>query len=255
VSTMSTPRGSVDVPSMTLSSEAALDSPGSNSSRHHSLVNSRMHAAGVPGGSTPNSARSRLGSGTGDDVRPTWMRRPGGVGSLGRNVRTPGPEKDSLNQWAKKHLPGLNIDYMPSMSVMGSETARFGFNNAEDNAGIVESPFEEGRDVLSTSRQGSGLDKAAAAIETWLRGAFAKRPGTPILGPRGRPVQEEGDLIELAETSSDDGRGNASGTMDWGESGLLSQGASAYGSSGRSDGDGTVRGRMRSSSAKSKKSD
>ncbi|KAK3323432.1 hypothetical protein B0T19DRAFT_425960 [Cercophora scortea] len=233
VSTITTPRGSLDLPSITLGgSETALESPGSTTSRRPSLLSGT--GSGRPsftttayGSSLTNSntkpSRSRATSG-GDDARPAWMRRPGGVGSLGKSVRAPGPERDYLNSWTNKHLPGLNIDSLPSMSVMGAETARFGFNNAaEEYAGIVESPFGEGADATTSATGpqgtgGTGLDKAAAAVETWLRGAFSKRPlgagpGTPVLGPHrgGRPsaLPEEGDLIELTDTNSDDGRGYA----------------------------------------------
>jgi len=175
------------------------------------------------------------------------MRRPGGVGSMGRSVHAPGPEKDYFNSWTKKHLPGLNLDSLPSMSVMGAEMARFGFGGsgtggaglgmntsnsyAVDGSmtppGIVVSPFADGGDVAALSRggegaassspgganTGTGLDKAAAAIETWLRGAWARKPLTPATGPRGASScsleGEEGDLIELADANSDDvtGRG------------------------------------------------
>ncbi|KAK3400143.1 hypothetical protein B0T20DRAFT_350157 [Sordaria brevicollis] len=192
-STLTSPRTSMDVPGITLSGEAGPASPGSVSSRRTSLLGSR-----------PNI--------TGDDARPAWMRRPGGVGSL-RNVRAPGPEKDYFNTWTNKHLPGLNIDSLPSMAVLGAETARIGFQGAEEHPTIVESPFEEGGDASTINGQGStGLDKAAAAVENWLRGALVKLPsglGTPSSAtPRRPPLrQEEGDLIELTDTNSDDGRG------------------------------------------------
>ncbi|KAL1879355.1 hypothetical protein VTK73DRAFT_7086 [Phialemonium thermophilum] len=240
-STFSTPRGSLDVPSIALGSDV-IESPPSTSSRRPSLLSGARPVAQGYSSSTPGASRSRVGSG-GDDLRPAWMRHPGGVGSLGKNARAPGPDRDYLNAWAKKHLPGLNIDSLPSMSVMGSEIARFGIT-PDEQAAIVESPFEDGRDLASSSRQGSGLDKAAAAIETWLRGAFAKRPGTPNLGSRGRPAQREGDLIELADTNSDDGRaGTSSEGAGFAELNLL--GSPALGSSSRSgySGSGTVRGR------------
>ncbi|KAH6631799.1 Arv1-like family-domain-containing protein [Chaetomium tenue] len=232
VSAVSTPRASMDLPNTT-ASESAADSPGSSSSRRPSLLTSRR-----PSNSTTTSPANRgrinsTGSGTSastDDPRPAWMRRPGGVGSMGRNVRAPGPERDYFNTWTNKHLPGLNIDSLPSMSVMGSEMARFGFLRAADNpsVAIAESPFEDGRDATSPTtqhpqhQQGTGLDKAAATVETWLRGAFERArqgvPLTPVLGPRGRTgggggggvglpeVGGGGDLIELADTGSDDGR-------------------------------------------------
>lgn len=267
VSSLSTtPRGSMDVPpSITLGSEAP------------------DHAQS-PVGSSTVSRRMSILSGTGsrsvgdldNPHRPAWMRRPGGVGSLHSKVR--GPEGDYFNSWTKKHLPGLNIEGLPSMSVMGSESARLGFDDPADSdapgaAGIVESPFEDGRDVESVSRgggnaSGTGLDKAAAAVETWLRGAFAKiPPGTPALGPRGRTQdhhrhhqgqalgQAEGDLIELTDTNSDDdGRPAAGAPADLLSSGLL-LGSGVFGSSGRSDGDGGATRARGASAGKGKKAD
>ncbi|EGO59069.1 hypothetical protein NEUTE1DRAFT_60095 [Neurospora tetrasperma FGSC 2508] len=216
-STMTSPRTSMDVPGTTLSGETGPMSPGSISSRRTSLMGSRPSLVG-------------------DDARPAWMRRPGGVGSL-RNVRAPGPEKDYFNTWTNKHLPGLNIDSLPSMAVLGAETARLGFHGAEEHPTIVESPFEDGGDASRLNGQGStGLDKAAAAVENWLRGAFVKRPlGTPSLGvPKRSPLgAEEGDLIELTDTNSDDDRG---GTVNPTSNNLQDTGLSNFevGTSGRS---------------------
>ncbi|KAK5998182.1 hypothetical protein PT974_00554 [Cladobotryum mycophilum] len=195
-SSLSTPRQSFDI---------ASPAPGASErpvSRRQSSLSNQPRFLG-----SPASTRSRAGSDA-VDTKPAWMRRPGGVGSMGRNVRAPGPDRDYLNTWTKKHLPGLNIDELPSMSVMGSETARLGFTH--DSSGIVESPFEDGRDAVPDTRQGNGLDKAAAAVENWLRGALSKNPTTPLIGSiRGRPVGQGGaggDLIELSNTPGDDGR-------------------------------------------------
>jgi len=222
-STLSTPRGSVDVPSTRLGSDpgvGGLNSPSSSSSRRPSVLSARAELTS----STSRTRVSSVGAGSDDRLKPAWMRRPGGVGSLGRNVRAPGPERDYFNSWTKKHLPGLTMDSLPSMSVMGSERARLGFTSVADetNVVIVESPFADGHKAGSATTgggaQGTGLDKAAAAIETWLRGAFTKRPGTPVLGPRRgtgiESLEGEGDLIELADTNSDDGWGEASGLAD-----------------------------------------
>lgn len=233
ISTLSTPRGSFDVPNITLGADL-LDSPD-GSSRRQSMLANRPNVGSTYASSASTPARSRVGSGN-DDLRPAWMKRPGGVGSLSRTVRAPGPEKDYFNTWTKKHLPGLNIDSLPSMAIMGSETARFGFN--EEAAAIVESPFEDGRDATATNQHGTGLDKAAATIEMWVRGAWAKRPNTPILGPN-RPRGGVGDLIELEDTSSEDGR--LGGLLDQGDSSLLN---SSLGSSSRSDENSLMRGRM-----------
>lgn len=259
VSSLSTPRGSTDVPSIMLGSEAAdhAQSPGRTASRRMSIL---------------SGTGSRSVGDLDNPHRPAWMRRPGGVGSLRSTVR--GPERDYFNSWAKKHLPGLNIESLPSMSVMGSEIARLGFDDPADSdnpgaAGIVESPFEDGRDVEGVSSvggaSGTGLDKAAAAVETWLRGAFAKMPpGTPSLGPRGRSQgtlhhqgqglrQADGDLIELTDTNSDDGRPAAGALGDLLDSSLLSSGV--FGSSGRSEGDGGGTRSRGASAGKGKKAD
>ncbi|OAA69057.1 cutinase transcription factor 1 alpha [Cordyceps fumosorosea ARSEF 2679] len=204
LSVLSTPRQSSDF-------SVGMPGPSENhpTRRQSSLSNQPQSSL------TPVSSRSRGGSEAAEH-RPAWMRRPGGVGTMGRNVRAPGPDKDSLNAWANKHFPGLNIDQLPSMSVMGSEIAQFGFRGS-GNTPIVEGSFKNGGgrgDAAALSgNHGTGLDRAAAAVETWLRGALAKRPMTPLLRPRskngvagvGNP-DGGGDLIELTDTGSDDGR-------------------------------------------------
>lgn len=269
ISTLSTPRESLDMSG--IGSTGQIESPRSSSSRRPSVLSSgrpptHAQSASMPSVSTSRSPGGSVGP---DDPRPAWMRRPGGVGSLGKQ-RAPGPDKDYFNSFARKHFPAINIDSMPSMSVMGSETARFGFaSNDPDRStstGIVESPFQDGHDVEAASRQGTGLDKAAAAVEMWLRGAFAKRPpGTPALGARrlaSQPGQHDdgiSDLIELEDTNSEeDGRSFGGSLPDGGRSrppaanntSLLSSSATAAGSSGWSSGESNiVRGRAGGSGA------
>ncbi|MBE3043724.1 hypothetical protein IMZ48_14360, partial [Candidatus Bathyarchaeota archaeon] len=192
LSTMSRP--SLDAQSSTqVSAEGGGDDRGGPSSRRQSLLSNRPPnlAVGSAGFSTPVSTRSRMGS-AGADARPAWMRQPGGVGSLNRSVRAPGPEKDPLNSWAKKHFPALVVDSLPDMSVTDTEAAQLGLST---DGGPIAGGAED------LSKQGNGLDRAAAAVETWLRGALAKRPGTPT---RGEWTEEGGDLIELTDTQSDD---------------------------------------------------
>ncbi|KAI1337434.1 hypothetical protein F5Y15DRAFT_390330 [Xylariaceae sp. FL0016] len=264
-STLSTPRQSLELNKANTNTSEAVESPGRFSSRRQSSISARPTLASL---GSPASARSRVNS-LGQEGVPAWMRRPGGVGSMSKSVKAPGPAKDSLNTWVNKRLPGFNIDSMPSMSVMGSETAHFGFNKAksteeQQRSGIVESPFEEGRDATAgilggNGKNGIGLEQAAASVETWLRGAWAKRPGTPRLGSQ-RKANEDLDLIELTDTNSDDGRLSVLERSPEG-SGLLTQSRSFQGtgggSTGRSEGEGSVRGRSLGSAAniKSKKSD
>ncbi|KXJ85834.1 hypothetical protein Micbo1qcDRAFT_127286 [Microdochium bolleyi] len=266
VSTFSTPRQSLELSrALTNASEAPMESPGKSSSRRQSsLVGSRPTLGSL--GSSPSN-RGRGSSLSEADRMPAWMRKPGGVGSMSRSVHAPGPAGDSLNTWVNKRLPGFNIDSLPSMSVMGSESARFGFVKSSESGtgtGIVESPYEEGRDAPGSSARngGMGLENAAASIETWLRGAWQKRPTTPRAGSYNRRsggAQEESDLIEMTDTNSDDGRpgGGVGGGGGGGRGGLLDQN-NFHGTTGlNSDvsGNSSVRGRATSGAAKGKKAD
>ncbi|OAQ99431.1 hypothetical protein LLEC1_07842, partial [Akanthomyces lecanii] len=194
LSALSTPRQSLDF-------STSMPGPSENHpTRRQSSLGSQPQLS-----LTPISSRSRGGSEAAEN-RPTWMRRPGGVGTMGRSIRAPGPDKDALNAWANKHFPGLNIDRLPSMSIMDSEVAHFGFNVGSSS--IAGSSFAEGRqDAAALNKQGTGLDRAAAAVETWLRGALAKRPTTPLMRPRSKGATTmDSDLIELTDTGSDDGK-------------------------------------------------
>ncbi|OTB03321.1 carbohydrate-binding module family 50 protein [Hypoxylon sp. CI-4A] len=255
-SAFSTPRQSLDLSkTFTNSSEVIHDSPGQLSSRRPSSLSARP----TPGSLGASSARSRVTSlGEADGV-PAWMRRPGGVGSMSKSVKSPGPAKDVINSWVSKRMPAFSIDSLPSMSVMGSETAHFGFTKATDEpaaAGIVESPFEEGRTATSPARNGMGIEQAAASIESWLRGAWARRPSTPRLGSSNRRP-EDLDLIELTDAHSDDGRLGGTPGRAPAESGLLLN-HGFQGSTARSEGEGEgfMRGRSAPPGAgKGKKAD
>ncbi|KAH6899063.1 hypothetical protein B0T10DRAFT_556349 [Thelonectria olida] len=222
ISTFSTPRQSFD-----LSSNPPASAEGTTSRRTSSLSFKPQFAPSLI--SSPGRAISEGGGSL-----PAWMRRPGGVGSMGSNARAPGPDRDALNTWTKKHIPGLNIDNLPSMSIMGSETAHFGFQ--PESGSLVENHVGDRQDVKSTTQQGNGLDRAAAVVETWLRGALSRNPSSNFGGPKG---QSGGDLIELEDTGSEDGKPQGvppTSLMD-----ALSVGVA--GSSSRSDGEGAVRGR------------
>ncbi|KAK7415611.1 sterol homeostasis protein [Neonectria punicea] len=236
VSAFTTPRQSFD-----LSSNPPASVEGTPARRPSSLSHRPQFSGTLF--SSPGRAISE-----GGEALPAFMRRPGGVGSMGGNARAPGPDRDYLNTWTKKHIPGLNIDNLPSMSIMGSETARFGFK--PETAGLVENHVSNGQDTNPKVQQGTGLDKAAAAVETWLRGALTRNPSSNFGGLLGQSGGD-GDLIELTDTGSDDGR--PSGGAPSNRMGALSLGN--IGSSSRSDGNGngTVRGRTTAAGIKGDK--
>ncbi|KAF5659356.1 hypothetical protein FHETE_9437 [Fusarium heterosporum] len=229
ISTLSTPRQSLDLYSNPPSGSAGT------SSRRQSSLGHRPQLSG-----TVMSSPGRGAMSDGGESLPAWMRRPGGVGSMGMGTRAPGPDKDHLTTWTKKYLPGLTLEGIPSMSVMGSETAHFGFKAGESSS-IVENPTGEGQDSSST-QQGNGLDKAAAAVETWLRGALIRKPSSQLDRIRGMPEgsrpERNGDLIELTDNGSDDDRGPSLGAP------ISLMESLQIKNSGRSEGEGGVRGRV-----------
>ncbi|CAG8970692.1 hypothetical protein HYALB_00003447 [Hymenoscyphus albidus] len=209
-SAVSTPRGSLDLNRLSLLSQSphdpSLSSASSPSRRTSNLgpqtsqpLNSIASYFTASQPTTAHGHRRRESVGEAAN-RLGWMRGPGGVGTLGKNVRRPGPSNDGLNTWANKHIPGLAIDDLPSTSLMGAETAQFGFS--DELAAIAEGPIH-GTASETTTPGNMGLENAAAAVEGFFRKLVVKGPGTPRLGPR-----RESDLIELLDgASSDDGRG------------------------------------------------
>lgn len=204
-----------------------------------------------------STASNRRESISADAARLSWMRGPGGVGTLsGRKI---GSGNDGLNKWANKHLPGLAIDDLPSTSITGAETAKIGFDGADESRGTLFSSSQSFQSGSSTpvlvegTGNGMVLETAAAAIEGWVRRMAIKNPSpaTPKAGAGGRLAPpEDGDLIELLDgTGSDDGRGfeplkssseilrsaGGSGREDLEGAALRGRGSSYVGKGGKSD--------------------
>ncbi|MCJ1479809.1 hypothetical protein MMC13_008495 [Lambiella insularis] len=104
---------------------------------------------------------------------------PGGVGTLGKDIRSPGPAQDKLNQLFAPHLPNV--------------APRTSFDS-----------------VHSTSS--TGIENVGGAIEGWMRKMATKAASavqTPPLGGR----RGEGDLIELVEGWELDGESGDTDTI------------------------------------------
>ncbi|KAM3077138.1 hypothetical protein ACMFMG_003394 [Clarireedia jacksonii] len=246
----STPRESYDFPHMSQSTSQSSDnpmsSPMSTSSRRTSNLGHRPSQS-TSGGYFPPfgpSTRSRRESVNEAADRLGWLRGPGGVGTLGKGVTMPGPGKDALNSWAKKHIPGIAIDDLPSSSILDSEAIPFGFR--DELASIAESSYDSpARSGSVTPSGGMGIENAAAAIEGWVRRLAVKGPGTPRSGAGSGTGPStpggSGDLIELLDgAGSDDGRGFE---VSPGRSRVTSN---PIGSSGREDLEIVLRGRTTS---------
>ncbi|QSZ33154.1 hypothetical protein DSL72_002740 [Monilinia vaccinii-corymbosi] len=242
----STPRGSYDLPRVSQttsgSSGEPVSSPASTTPRRMSNLGRRPSQSTNASYFPPIGAadRPRRESASGAVDRLGWLRGPGGVGTLGKNVTTPGPGEDPLNTWARKHLPGISIDSLPSSSILDSAIIPFGFR--DELASIAESSHSPAGSGSATPSHlggsGIGLENAAAAIEGWVRRLAVKAPGAPLNGGV-FSTDGSGDLIELLDgAGSDDGRG-----FELSPDRLRNSSSSRIGSSGREDLEGALRGR------------
>lgn len=234
LSAVSTPRPSLDW-SQNLSRSFSTNSPQASQSPRLSLSGSAPTHSRNGSYFSPRPGMARRESVTEAADRLGWMKGPGGVGTLGKNVKRPGPAKDALNAWANKHVPGIAIDSLPSTSISDAERVSFGFK--DDLQRIAEGRYEgrvSGTVTPNSSNQGMGLEHAAAAVEGWFRRLAANAPSTPKMTARWRP--EPGDLIEMLDgPGSDDGRVSISPRQP------ATMPSSSMGSTGRSDANGSLR--------------
>ncbi|KAF2275620.1 uncharacterized protein EI97DRAFT_419959 [Westerdykella ornata] len=207
-------RPSFDVPR----SSTSTDRPNAVSSPSQSVSNTRYASRT----SSTSDLRGRQRSGSSGFM----LHGPGGVGTLGKNVRSPGPAQDGLNKLLGPHLPNVApppgqeyfTPWAPSLLEVDSGTS-------------VQHSGSGSRTPLS----GAGLDfqEIGGAIEGWVRkvGSQAskllsepstpgrgRRSAIPVLGTVGGDI---GDLIELrddafevdAQDSLARGRSPAAGSL------------------------------------------
>ena len=93
------------------------------------------------------------------------MQGPGGVGTLGKEVHSPGPAQDRLNKLFAAHLPNV----APRASLESS-----------------------------TSTSSTGIENMGGAIEGWVR-KFATRAAATLQSNDSRDRSGIGDLIELSD--------------------------------------------------------
>ncbi|KAH7379634.1 hypothetical protein BKA66DRAFT_466397 [Pyrenochaeta sp. MPI-SDFR-AT-0127] len=185
----STPRASIDLPRSSTSTNPITSSPSQPARPRASSNLSTM------------SSHSRQRS----TSEKAWgLHGPGGVGTLGRNVRSPGPAQDPLNKNFAQYLPSMApppgqeyfTPWAPSLLDAGAGTSS-----------------QYGGPGAITPINGTGMDlqEIGGAIEGWMRkvGTQAQKiltePGTPGQGRRsavpvlGAVGGDLGDLIELQD--------------------------------------------------------
>ena len=122
--------------------------------------------------SPPRGQKSKSTSSSGSYLTHPF-HGPGGVGTMGKDVRSPGPAQDGLNKLFAAHLPNL--------------AARKSFES-----------------VNSTSSHGNGIENVGGAIEGWMR-KLATKAANSVQPPTPGGRSGVGDLIELSEDAFDIG--------------------------------------------------
>ena len=118
-----------------------------------------------------HNSKSRSSSGS---YLTHQLQGPGGVGTMGRDVRSPGPAQDGLNKLFAAHLPNL-------------------------------APRKSFESVNSSSSHGNGgIENVGGAIESWMR-KLATKAANSVQPPTPRGRSGVGDLIELSEDAFDIG--------------------------------------------------
>ncbi|KAI8938567.1 hypothetical protein NX059_004446 [Plenodomus lindquistii] len=194
----STPRASVELPRSSTSTNPLTISP-------QQLARPRA-SSNLSSVSTHSRQRSTSGK--------TWgLHGPGGVGTMGRNVRSPGPAQDGLNKNFAQYLP--NVAPPP-----GQEYFTPWAPSLLDAAAGTSSQHAGGSGAV-TPLNGADINfqEIGGAIEGWVRkvGTTAQKllqePGTPGQGKRsavpviGAVGGDLGDLIELRDDAFEIGDG------------------------------------------------
>lgn len=171
---------------------------------------------------------------------PSYLSGPGGVGTMGRSVLSPGPAQDALNKRFAKLLPDVappknQVDlYQPELPLYHDDPTPLG-------SGVQTPSYPHGKANLNIN-----LENVGGAIEGWMR-RMASKARTPterpaVRGPRasmgtpGKGTGGVGDLIEMTdefeiggdEDESDGERGRTASVVYLGNGGG-SSGADYFG--------------------------
>ncbi|KAK2739561.1 hypothetical protein FQN57_006523 [Myotisia sp. PD_48] len=229
------------------------DSPTANSPPAYALSEGystppprlRDPLLGVNSRSTPGSRGSPFSNRNHSSQKSITLSGPGGVGTLGRNARGPGPPPDKLNNFVSTHLPNLVIQPLPPQELS------FPSLNRSDRASF------DSTDTAILSNSSTGIENVGGAIEGWFRKiAYKAKAGINDLQqqpPIGKQFANlglggNGDLIELGDTLEntksnsstrtifeDMGEDRASGSQPQGQSSSSLRGRTWKSSSSRED--------------------
>lgn len=166
--------------------------------------------------------RSRRPSSATNGYFPSYLAGPGGVGTMAKNVKSPGPAQDSLNRLFASRLPNVAPPpnqpslFMPDLPL---------YEDDPSSGACSPYPHGTGSGLLTPTGQALNLEHMGAAVEGWIRKMASKAQkgldGHPdgTLGMQGTAAPKGiggpsgiGDLIEMAdsfEIGHDDGEDDA----------------------------------------------
>ena len=143
--------------------------------------------------------RERRLSNANNGYFPSYLAGPGGVGTMNKNVRTPGPAQDGLNKIFAKHLPDVappknQVDlYHPEIPLYSDEFT----------------PSTSGF-ATPTGGRNVNIENVGGAIESWARRMVSKatmpseaqarnKAARASVGTPGKGAGGIGDLIEMTD--------------------------------------------------------
>ncbi|KAM0718589.1 hypothetical protein Q7P37_005659 [Cladosporium fusiforme] len=143
--------------------------------------------------------RSRRTSNATSGYFPSYLAGPGGVGTMNKNVSSPGPAQDGLNKFFARHLPDVAPPrnqqslYQPEMPF---------YSDAASDATTPGTPALNGGHI--------NIENVGGAIESWVRRVASKakdamepaeraNAGRASVGAPHSGVKGVGDLIEMTD--------------------------------------------------------
>jgi len=145
--------------------------------------------------------RSRRTSNATSGYFPSYLSGPGGVGTMNKNVSSPGPGQDGLNKFFARHLPDVAPPknqqslYQPEIPLYSDDvsgaTTPGSYSHALNNGNL-------------------NIENVGGAIESWVRRVASKakdameptervKTGRASVGAPSKGVQGIGDLIEMTD--------------------------------------------------------
>ncbi|GAB7354286.1 hypothetical protein MBLNU459_g4809t1 [Dothideomycetes sp. NU459] len=176
-----------------------FDSPSNSLDLSRALISEHPATSPLKSDQPQRPRQGRRPSSASNGYFPSYLAGPGGVGTMGKNVMSPGPAQDSLNKLFANRLPNVapppnqqNL-YLPDIPTYLDHT---GFST----------PVNSGTQSPATMN----IEHVGGAIENWVR-KLATKASTALpaaerqsgarasVGVAGRGSSGIGDLIEMAD--------------------------------------------------------